>query len=170
MYTEKLSTPDEAMALLNPGDAVMIPFANGIPPTLMEAFASRIEKSELWDMNLFGGLTVRDSGIYNFDLADRILINQNFLGQHPREGTQRGIFTFSPLRLSEFTRAVVASPHPAVMIHQVAPMDEHGFFSTGTNCDYAWEAAKKHPFRRHLILEVNNLMPRTFGNNTTSQK
>lgn len=165
MYQNKLTTPDEAVKLINPGDTIMIPFANGIPPSLMESLASRLENGDLYDIHLFGGLNVRDSSIYNFDLADRVLMNSNFVGEHVRRGTVEGVFTFSPLRLSEFTSAVLSFPSSCVMVHQVSPMDEHGFFSTGTNCDYSWEAARRHPSRKHLILEVNRHMPRTFGNN-----
>jgi acyl-CoA hydrolase len=43
-------------------------------------------------------------------------------------------------------------------------MDKHGFFSTGCNVDWGWEAAKvSNP--RVIIVEVNENMPRTHGNN-----
>jgi len=43
-------------------------------------------------------------------------------------------------------------------------MDKHGFFSTGCNVDWGWETAKTaNP--RHIIVEVNENMPRTYGNN-----
>jgi acyl-CoA hydrolase len=42
-----------------------------------------------------------------------------------------------------------------------SPIDRHGYFSLGTNCDYA------APFIGHVpfFLEVNEQMPRTFGHN-----
>ncbi|NLV17233.1 MAG: acetyl-CoA hydrolase [Syntrophomonadaceae bacterium] len=164
-YNSKLTTPQDAVKLISSGDSIVIPFSNGIPPALMEALASRLNNSDIGDIQLWGGLNARASSIYDFDLADKMLIINSFIGEHVRKGTQEGVFTFSPLRLSEFVRAVLLNPSPCTVVHQVAPMDEHGFFSTGTNCDYAWESAKVHPNRHHLILEVNEHMPRTFGNN-----
>ncbi|MCC3377797.1 propionyl-CoA--succinate CoA transferase, partial [Cohnella sp. REN36] len=42
-----------------------------------------------------------------------------------------------------------------------APMDEHGYFSLGTQADYVASFIGKVPF----FLEVNPNMPRTFGAN-----
>ena len=43
----------------------------------------------------------------------------------------------------------------------VSPMDEHGYFSLGTNADYVADFIGEVPF----VLEVNKYMPRTFGAN-----
>jgi acyl-CoA hydrolase len=43
-----------------------------------------------------------------------------------------------------------------------APMDRHGYFSLGTNCDYVATFIGRAPF----FLEVNARMPRTFGRNS----
>jgi 4-hydroxybutyrate CoA-transferase len=43
-------------------------------------------------------------------------------------------------------------------------MDEHGWFSTGTNTDVGYGAWRTGEFRE-LLVEVNEHMPRTFGNN-----
>jgi acyl-CoA hydrolase len=165
MYTSKLTSPDEAIKLVQPGDTVMIPFSNGIPPALLEALAARLRKGDLQDIHLFGGLTVKDNSIFDYDLAGGMLIEGNFLGAQLRKGTQEGIFTFSPMRLSEFVPIMLARQLNGVIIQTVAPMDKHGFFSTGTDCEYIWEVVKNHPRKPRLILEVNERMPRTFGNN-----
>ncbi|MGI6549349.1 MAG: acetyl-CoA hydrolase/transferase family protein [Syntrophomonadales bacterium] len=165
MYKSKLTSPDEAIKLVQPGDTVMIPFSNGIPPALLEALAARLRKGDLQDIHLFGGLTVKDNSIFDYDLAGGMLIEGNFLGAQLRKGTQEGIFTFSPMRLSEFVPIMLARQLNGVIIQTVAPMDKHGFFSTGTDCEYIWEVVKNHPRKPRLILEVNERMPRTFGNN-----
>lgn len=165
MYKSKLTSPEEAIKLVKSDDCVMIPFANGIPPALLEALASRLKRRELNGIHLFGGLNVRDSSIYDFDLAEGMLMENNFLGEQVRQGTQQGVFTFSPLRLSEFVSVLLSRRLTGVIIQTVAPMDQHGFLSTGTDCEYIWEVFKKHPCKPRLILEVNEKMPRTFGNN-----
>jgi acyl-CoA hydrolase len=49
-----------------------------------------------------------------------------------------------------------------VVMLQVAPMDEFGYFSMGTNCDFALPLGKR---AEKLIVQVNENMPRTFGRN-----
>ena len=36
----------------------------------------------------------------------------------------------------------------------VSPMDDHGYFSTGTNCDWVWDVAKCNPNIKNLIVEI----------------
>jgi acyl-CoA hydrolase len=48
-----------------------------------------------------------------------------------------------------------------MVLAAAAPPDRHGYFSLGTNCDYAGAFIGKVPF----FLEVNHRMPRTFGRN-----
>ena len=47
------------------------------------------------------------------------------------------------------------------LVAAAAPPDRHGYFSLGTNCDYAATFIGRVPF----FLEVNERMPRTFGRN-----
>jgi acyl-CoA hydrolase len=47
------------------------------------------------------------------------------------------------------------------VVAAASPMDRHGYFSLGTNCDYAAPFVGKAPF----FLEVNDRMPRSFGRN-----
>jgi acyl-CoA hydrolase len=48
-----------------------------------------------------------------------------------------------------------------MVLAAAAPMDRHGYFSLGTNCDYVAPFIGTVPF----FLEVNAQMPRTFGRN-----
>jgi itaconate CoA-transferase len=50
--------------------------------------------------------------------------------------------------------------HPDVVLLQVSPMDRAGYFSLGTNGAYSLAAARACD---RLIVEVNERMPRTFG-------
>ena len=51
-----------------------------------------------------------------------------------------------------------------VVMFTVSPMDKSGFFSTGTNPDYAYAITKQEP-RPTILLEVNQNMPSVHGNN-----
>jgi acyl-CoA hydrolase len=59
-----------------------------------------------------------------------------------------------PRLLRETTRC-------SLVVAASAPPDRHGYFSLGTNCDYAATFIGRVPF----FLEVNERMPRTFGRN-----
>ena len=69
-----------------------------------------------------------------------------------------------PARLRAGAQQLQRSPTPAAADNQVlagagggAPMDRHGYFSLGTNCDYVALFIGTVPF----FLEVNGRMPRT---------
>ena len=52
----------------------------------------------------------------------------------------------------------------SMVLAAAAPMDRHGYFSLGTNCDYVAPFIGRVPF----FLEVNARMPRTFGRNRST--
>jgi itaconate CoA-transferase len=52
--------------------------------------------------------------------------------------------------------------HLDVFMITVSPMDRHGYFSLGTSCDYSSTVARACDM---LIVEVNESMPRVFGQN-----
>jgi acyl-CoA hydrolase len=66
-----------------------------------------------------------------------------------------------PNNFSEVPRLLRETTKCSMVLAAASPMDRHGYFSLGTNCDYA------APFIGHtkFFLEVNARMPRTFGRN-----
>ena len=50
---------------------------------------------------------------------------------------------------------------PGLAVTTVSEIDEHGYFSMGTNADYVASFIGQVPF----FVEVNATMPRTFGRN-----
>src|SRR5665647_1364971 len=74
---------------------------------------------------------------------------------------QEGIATYIPMRLGEVPNRLRVQPYQTVMF-QVAPMDEYGYFSMGTSCDYMIDFVKQAEV---IIVQVNENMPRTFGQN-----
>jgi acyl-CoA hydrolase len=59
------------------------------------------------------------------------------------------------------TADLTTAPAALPAVAAAAPMDRHGYFSLGTNCDYVAPFIGRVPF----FLEVNEQMPRTFGGN-----
>jgi acyl-CoA hydrolase len=66
-----------------------------------------------------------------------------------------------PNHFSEVPRLLRETTKCSMVLAAAAPMDRHGYFSLGTNCDYVAPFIGTVPF----FLEVNAGMPRTFGRN-----
>jgi acyl-CoA hydrolase len=66
-----------------------------------------------------------------------------------------------PNNFSEVPRLLRETTKCSLVLAAASPMDRHGYFSLGTNCDYVAPFIGTVPF----FLEVNERMPRTFGRN-----
>ncbi|MGE5381591.1 MAG: acetyl-CoA hydrolase/transferase family protein [Methylocystaceae bacterium] len=167
MYRQKLCSADDCVKLLKDGDAILVPLANGAPVAFGNALGKRIREDGLKDILWVSGVDVKWMDCFSPDIQDRITIDSGFVSAASRHGVQQGWYTYSANRLGQSID--IASEHmPGITRGAVAcvvsPMDEHGFFSTGCAVDIGWGSAKTGKFR-HLIVEVNENMPRTFGNN-----
>lgn len=167
MYKQRLCSPDEAALLFKSGDEVVAPLSNGQPPSIINAVAKRILQGDLTDIIYVSGVDARWFDLYQPELKGKVLIDTGFLGPATRHWVGQGLFTYTPCRLGETVDMVTRcrnNPPLGIVTMVVSPMDEHGFFSTGCNVDWGWESAKTgNP--RHIIVEVNENMPRTFGSN-----
>lgn len=141
LYIQKLTVADEAIKLIQNGDRVIVPLSNGQPPGLVSALARKIRNGDFNDLIYLDALNVRCPEIHARDIADKINL--------PRLDDPQQKITEDSFNVVMFT---------------VAPMDKHGFFSTGINPDYAFAVAKQKQ-RPNILLEVNEKMPRTYGNN-----
>lgn len=167
IYQQKLCDADDAVKLFNSQDMVVAPLSNGQPPAIVNALAKRISQGELADVTYISGVDARWFDLYQPELNGKVLIDTGFVGPATRHFVGQGLFTYTPCRLGETVDMVTICRQPTplgAVALVVSPMDEHGFFSTGCNVDWGWEAAKTgNP--RHIIVEVNENMPRTFGTN-----
>ncbi|MGE5404638.1 MAG: acetyl-CoA hydrolase/transferase family protein [Candidatus Saccharibacteria bacterium] len=167
MYRNKLRSADEAVELLRDGDAVLVPLANGQPRAIGDAIGRRLRAGGVRDLHWIGGVDVLWMDCFDPELQDLITIDTGFVSAATRYGVQQGWYTFSPNRLGQ-SIDIVRDHKPGINRGAVAcvvsPMDEHGFFSTGCHADLPWGAIGTGEFRE-VILEVNENMPRTFGNN-----
>ncbi|MGE5421708.1 MAG: acetyl-CoA hydrolase/transferase family protein [Ignavibacteriales bacterium] len=164
MYQQKLCSADDSAKLFKPGDTIVAPLSNGQPPAIINAVAKRILEGDLADIIYVSGVDARWFDLYQPELEGKVLIDTGFLGPATRHWVGQGMFTYTPCRLGETVDVVTKCRKLDIATLVVSPMDEHGFFSTGCNVDWGWESAKTgNP--RHIIVEVNENMPRTFGSN-----
>lgn len=164
IYKQKLTSPEEAARLVQNGDVIVAPLSNGQPLALINAVAKRIRAGEVEDITYVSGVDVRWFDLYHPDLVGKVTIDSGFVSPATRQGVGQGIFTYTPCRLGETVDMVVRCRRCTISSMVVSPMDKHGFFSTGCNVDWGWETAKTaNP--RHIVVEVNENMPRTYGHN-----
>lgn len=167
IYQKKLTNADEAVKHILSGTGLVVPLGNGEPPALVEALAQRVLRDEVRDLHFVCGLGIRFTSMYTPGVVDKgVLIDNGYVGPVSRWGVQQGIFTYSPNHLSEVSSfAWRCHDNIESVMYTVSPMDRHGYFTTGTQCDYAWEVARRTPQMKNIIVEVNENMPRTHGNN-----
>lgn len=164
LYQQKLVSPEEAAKLVESGDNIVAPLSNGQPLGLVNAVAQRIREGYLSGITYVSGVDVRWFDLYHPDLVGKVTIDSGFVAPATRHGVGQGLFTYTPCRLGETVDMISRCRNLQVGTMVVSPMDKHGFFSTGCNVDWGWEAAKvSNP--RSIIVEVNENMPRTYGNN-----
>ncbi|MGE5396427.1 MAG: acetyl-CoA hydrolase/transferase family protein [Chitinophagales bacterium] len=167
LYRSKLVSPDDAAAKIQDGNGVIVPLANGQPPALINALARRMLKDEVKNVNFISALDVRPLEMHNPEIANKGLMEILYAGPISRWFIREGLFTYTPHRLWEGPNIAGECRDATVFMMTVSPMDKNGFFSTGTNPDFIWGMTRESMARRQckIFLEVNENMPRTYGNN-----
>ena len=170
-YAERLMSPAAAAALIPSGAKVAMALGVGQPPALLKALADRAEAREVGDINIYYLLSTAIAGdtVLRFDLTDRLRPHSLFHGAIERKLEARGIeegrqaVWFVPTGFQQTPKVLTQEIGVDTLLATVSPMDADGFFSFGTNTDYALAASKT---ARRVILEVNPHMPRVFGDCT----
>lgn len=160
MYSQKLTTADEAVKVVKTGDWVDFGWCVGTPVTLDVALAKRLP--ELEDVNIRGGILCHVPEIYKIDdPAKHFTWNSWHMGGIERKAIAQGFSFYAPIRYSELPRYYrdIATPSRVAMF-QVAPMDEHGFFNFGYNASHMAACCERAEV---IIVEVNKNMPRCLG-------
>lgn len=160
MYQEKLTTADEAVEIVKDGDWVDYGWCVGTPDVLDQAMAKRLPEME--DVNFRGGVLMRVPAIYKIDdPAAHMTWNSWHMSGIERKFIATGAGFYGSMRYSELPRFYREHiGHVDVAMLQVAPMDEHGYFSFGPQASHlraVCDVADK------IIVEVNTNMPRTLG-------
>ncbi len=164
-YQSKLVTAEAAASMVKSGDWVDYGWCVNTAAAVDAALAKRLP--ELEDVNFRGGILMRRPAIFDIeDAPAHMSWNSWHMGGIERKAAAEGIAFYVPLRYSELPRYYRESKDPLnVAVFQVAPMDEHGFFSFGPSASHLAAVCEK---AEKIIVEVNTNMPRClggFGNN-----
>lgn len=155
-YKNKWRTAAEAVELIEPGDSIFLPICAGEPPALVAALPdhTKLQGNTLYKMlSLYPLPEVEE---------EKLRIISLFLASYERAAFLEKRIDLLPNHFSELPFLLKKRTTNRVIMATVSPMDEQGYFSMGTNCDYIAPLLQD---AKLILLEVNQHMPRTYGKN-----
>ncbi|RDU59390.1 butyryl-CoA:acetate CoA-transferase [Helicobacter marmotae] len=160
MYKQKQTSAAAAVGVIKSGDWVDYGWAVTTPIALDAALSQRIE--ELDDIKLRGGVLVQMPEVFKVDTQGK---HASWHTWHAsgigRKLIEQGLGFYMPMRYSELPRYYKETKAtPSVVMLQVAPMDNHGYFNFGLSASHLSACIEK---AKVVIVEVNENMPRCLG-------
>lgn len=166
-YRSRLMSAEAAVALIPATAKVVMGLGVAQPPALLQALADRARAGGIESVALYYLLSTAPGGaVLRTDLRDRIRPMSLFHNAIERtldaEAVAAGLdlVDFVPSAFSQAPRLLTEVIDADVLLTTVSPMDASGYFSFGTNVDYALPVSRN---ARQIILEVNPAMPRVLG-------
>jgi len=169
LYKSKLTTPADAVGRVASGVTLSMGMAMSEPPALLKALADRAAAGQVDDLKIYYYESTRIAGetILRYELGGRIHPYCMFVTPVERALVKRGeqdggrkVLTYVPSNFSQAPRLLAEHVGIDTFLTTVSPMDRHGFFTFGTGNDYSTKVARA---AKHLIVEVNDQMPRVYG-------
>ncbi|WLR51299.1 acetyl-CoA hydrolase/transferase C-terminal domain-containing protein [Bacillus tianshenii] len=155
-YEQKQTSAAKAVEFIEQGDDLIVPILVGEPPALLDALP---HYDGLRGNRLFQMLSSRP--VMQID-EERLKIISMFLGKDERRAFHAGEIDLLPNHFSDVPALLQEITSNQVIMATVSPIDEEGYFSLGTNCDYIAPLLKT---AKTILVEVNKQMPRTYGEN-----
>ena len=150
---------EDVLDLIEDDADLIIPLANGEPVSVLdavEASATRWSGVRVHQMH-----ALHDRPYLHGSVREHLLHVSYFLSPVTRPAFHSRGCELVPNHFSEVPRLLRETTRCSLVLAAASPMDRHGYFSLGTNCDYVAPFIGRTPF----FLEVNAQMPRTFGRN-----
>ena len=161
IYKSKLISASEAVKHIKSEDRVVIAHAVGEPKDLVKAMVNNHENYH--NVEIVHMVALGPGEYTNSEMKDHFRHNALFIGASTRKAVNERRADFTPCFFSEAPRLFKEGHMPIdVVMLQVSKPDEHGYCSFGTSCDYTKPATEN---AKLIIAEVNENMPRTFGDN-----
>jgi itaconate CoA-transferase len=169
VYKSKLTTPADAVGRIASGVNVSMGMAMTEPPALLKALADRAAAGKVDDLKIyyFESTSIAGKTILRYELTDRIHPYCMFMAAVERALIKKGeedggrkVLTYVPSNFHESPRLLTEHISIDTFLVTVSPMDRHGYFTFGTGNDYSSKVARA---AKHLIVEVNDQMPRVYG-------
>jgi acyl-CoA hydrolase len=150
---------DKALAIVNSGDRVFIHGGAATPVCLVKALQNRHQ--QLKNVELVSITTLGDVHFDQPEFSGSFYFNSLFVSATTRNVANSENGDYVPIFLSQIPQLFRKNILPIdVALIQVSPPDAHGYCSLGTSVDIARSAVE---MAKHVIAQVNPLMPRTHG-------
>lgn len=158
-YASKLTTAAQAVSVVKDGDWIDYGWCTGHPVALDQALAERMP--QLTDIKVRGGVALWAPAIFKIDNPqEHFCWNSWHMSGIERKAVDQGFAYYSPMRYSELPRFYRENVEVDVVMIQVTPMDEHGYFNFGPSASHLADMCRT---AKHIIVEVNANMPRCLG-------
>ncbi len=166
-YGRKLTAPEQAVLAVKSGDYVDFGTFNGKPIVLDRALAAR--RNELQDVKIRVVASVLPvPQVVQQDPEGRAFSYRSwYFSALDRKMCDFGVCDHLPFTYHEanFITRTYDEMRPNVIMCQVAPMDEHGFFNFGPNNSHTYDLCMRAD---RVIVEVNASVPRCLGGSQES--
>lgn len=169
LYRSRLTTAAEAMGQVASGSTIAMGLSPCQPPALLRALADRGLARDVADVNVYYSVSGRHlrNTILRFELLRQFRPHCLFFGATERELAARAraegrrrVVNYVPNFFFELDRLIAEHGPVDTFMTTVAPMDDEGYFSFGTNSDYSCQLSRKCT---RIVVEVNRHMPRVHG-------
>jgi acyl-CoA hydrolase len=155
----KRCAPEAVLDAIPERADLIVPLANGEPTALLEVLEEGADR--LCDVRIHQMHALHDRPYLHDAFPGRLRHVSYFLSPVTRGPYRKGHLDLVPSHFSEVPMHLEHSTRCSLVLAAASPPDRHGYFSLGTNADYAATFIGKVPF----FLEVTPAMPRTFGRN-----
>jgi acyl-CoA hydrolase len=155
----KPSPPEAVLQHVGEGSDLVIPIANGEPVGLVDALEANNER--LSGVRLHQMHALHERPYLHGAYGDRMRHVSYFLSPATRQAFWDAQCDLVPNHFSDVPMLLRHSTRCDLVLAAASPPDAHGYFTLGTNAEYVARMIGHVPF----FLEVNERMPRTFGEN-----
>ena len=155
----KLLTDQQIISLIKKDADIILPLANGEPHKLLDILEGNADA--LTNVKIHQLLALNPRKYIEGAFPGKLKHISYFLSGATRKMFHQGMVDLVPNHFHEVPKILRHSTNLSMIMAVASPMDEFGYFSLGTQADIVSEFIGTVPF----ILEVNNHMPRTFGEN-----
>jgi len=149
--------PEAVLGEIEAGADLIVPLANGEPPTLLDAIeagADRLRGVRIHQMH-----AASDRPYLHGAYGDRLRHVSYFLSAATRQAYADGDVDLVPSHFSAMPALLRAHTRCSLVLARSSLPDHRGYFSLGTNADYVARLIGVAPF----FLEATPSMPFTFG-------
>ncbi|MDR1060936.1 MAG: 4-hydroxybutyrate CoA-transferase [Clostridiales bacterium] len=158
IYRERLTSAEDAVRRIMPGNRVSIGHCAGEPAFLVDAMVANRESYR--DVEITHMLPMGKSEYAQPGMEKHFRHVSQFVGAATRATVKAGHGDYVPCSFSRIPCQLDTTLAPDVAMVCVSPPDRHGYCSFGVSVDYTKRSAEVAPL---VIAQINSRMPRTLG-------